>query len=172
MPPDRLGEPRTWHCTRSVSYTHLDVYKRQAGAFAIWLSLGWVVALASVRGLVEREGVFLRTPKRRGDVSWVDGIRANLVEVGLASLALGAIVTASVAAPGFVTMLLTGLLVLPLVGWFSAPVHSLAALRAELTPQLSDRRDREDGLAWWGPVSYTHLDVYKRQPDRRCRRRR
>ena len=126
-------------------------WRDAAGAFAIWLSLGWVVALASVRGLVEREGVFLRTPKRRGDVSWVDGIRANLVEVGLASLALGAIVTASVAAPGFVTMLLTGLLVLPLVGWFSAPVHSLAALRAELTPQLSDRRDREDGLAWWGP---------------------
>jgi cellulose synthase/poly-beta-1,6-N-acetylglucosamine synthase-like glycosyltransferase len=126
-------------------------WRDAAGAFAIWLSLGWVVALASVRGLVEREGVFLRTPKRRGDVSWVDGVRANLVEVGLASLALGAIVTASVAAPGWVTTLLTGLLVLPLVGWLSAPVHSLAALRAELTPQLSDRRDREDGLAWWRP---------------------
>ncbi|WP_278259131.1 glycosyltransferase [Nocardioides convexus] len=37
------------------------------GAFGIWLALSRTVALASFRGLTAREGVFLRTPKVKGE---------------------------------------------------------------------------------------------------------
>jgi len=123
------------------------------GAFAIWLSLGWVVAVASVRGLVERQGVFLRTPKLREDVSWADGIRANLTEVGFAVVAVAASVAALVAAPGWTSIVLSSLLVVPVFGWLAAPVHSIAAMRTELPGQLVRRREREDRLAWLGPTA-------------------
>jgi len=121
------------------------------GAFLMWLSLGWVVTLACARGLVEPRGVFLRTPKVRGDVRWSDAARANAPEVVLAMLAVTSAVLAMVLRPGWVSGGLSALLVVPVSGWLAAPAHSVAALRADLPADLRRRRTGEWARGWWGP---------------------
>jgi hypothetical protein len=124
-------------------------WRQAAGAFGLWLALGWVVALASVRGLVARQGAFLRTPKVRGDVSWRDALRGNVVESLLAVLCLaGAVTGFAAAATGTGSGLVVGvLLLLQGGGYAAAPLNSLAAVRADLTPELRRRR-REALLSW------------------------
>ncbi|HEX2896070.1 MAG TPA: glycosyltransferase [Marmoricola sp.] len=124
-------------------------WREAVGALGLWLALGWVVALASVRGLVAREGVFLRTPKVRGEVTWRHSLRGNLVESVLALLcAAGAVAGFATAATGAVGGFVVGfLLLLQGAGYAAAPVNSLAAVRADLTPELRRRR-RETLLSW------------------------
>ncbi|WP_176168927.1 glycosyltransferase [Krasilnikoviella flava] len=122
------------------------------GAFGLWVALGWVVASASVRGLFAREGVFLRTPKQRGDLSTEYALRANLTEllIGTVALAVGAVAIAQ----GTTSAVAVGvLLALQGVGFLLAPYNSIAALRSHLPEDLARRRRR--GLAswetaWWG----------------------
>lgn len=54
------------------------------GAVAILWSLGWVVTLACLQGLVRRQGVFLRTPKA-GRTNLVRAIRSTTIESTLAA---------------------------------------------------------------------------------------
>lgn len=124
-------------------------WREAAGALGLWSALGWVVALASVRGLVARQGAVLRTPKVRGDVSWREALRGNRVEALLALLCLvgaaaGAVATRSDLAGGLVVALL---LVVQCAGYAAAPVSSLAAMHADLTPELRRRR-RELAPSW------------------------
>ena len=123
------------------------------GALGLWLALGWVVALASVRGLLAREGAFLRTPKVRGTVTWRHSLRGNLVETALGLLCLGGTVLAFAgAAAGAASGLAVGLLLLVQgAGYAGAPLNSLAAGRADLTPEL--RRRRRDKLPSWTRVT-------------------
>jgi cellulose synthase/poly-beta-1,6-N-acetylglucosamine synthase-like glycosyltransferase len=124
-------------------------WREAVGALGLWLALGWVVALASVRGLVARQGAFLRTPKIRGDVSWRDSLRGNLVESVLALLCLtGSVAGFAAAASGTGGGLAVGvLLLLQGSGYAAAPVNSLAAVNADLTPELRGRR-RDKLLSW------------------------
>ena len=123
------------------------------GAFGIWLALGWTVASASVRGALAPAGVFLRTPKTRGDTSWRDAVRANRVEVGLATLGIGGIALAAGATHGTTRWLLPALLVVPVLGQLGAPLNTIAALRAELPDELRRRRRTERLRAWaTGPL--------------------
>lgn len=121
------------------------------GAFAIWLSLGWVVSLACVRGLVEPEGVFLRTPKTRGNVSWLQAVRVHWAEMALATLGTGVALLGIVLRPGWVSVGLAALLAPPVVGWLAAPAHSVAALRVDLPASLRRRREGEGARGWWRP---------------------
>lgn len=128
-------------------------WREAAGALGLWSALGWVVALASVRGLVARQGAVLRTPKVRGDVSWRDALRGNRVEALLALLCLvgaaaGAFATRSDPAGGLVVALL---LVVQGAGYAAAPVSSLAAVHADLTPEL--RRRRRELVPSWSTVA-------------------
>jgi cellulose synthase/poly-beta-1,6-N-acetylglucosamine synthase-like glycosyltransferase len=52
------------------------------GAVGILWSLGWVVTLASLQGLVRKRGVFLRTPKA-GRASLVRALRSTTMETAL-----------------------------------------------------------------------------------------
>jgi cellulose synthase/poly-beta-1,6-N-acetylglucosamine synthase-like glycosyltransferase len=63
-----------------------------AGAATILWSLGWVVTLACVQGLVRRRGVFLRTPKA-GRASVARALRSTAMEtaLGLGCWVLGAV---------------------------------------------------------------------------------
>jgi cellulose synthase/poly-beta-1,6-N-acetylglucosamine synthase-like glycosyltransferase len=119
------------------------------GALGLWLALGWVVAQASVRGALAREGAFLRTPKVRGEVSWRQSLRGNVVESVLALACLvGAVAGLAAAAAGAPSGAVVGLLLLMQgAGYAAAPVNSLAAVRADLTPELRRRR-RETLLSW------------------------
>ena len=123
------------------------------GAFGIWLALGWTVAGASLRGAVAPAGVFLRTPKTRGDASWRDALRANRPEVALATLGLGGMVAAASATAGASRWLLVALLLVPVAGNLAAPLNTVAAVRAELPDELRRRRRTERLRAWTaGPL--------------------
>ncbi|WP_310962739.1 glycosyltransferase family 2 protein [Nocardioides terrisoli] len=119
------------------------------GAFLLWLSLGWCVAFASVRGLVAREGAFLRTPKTRGDVGWRDALRGNLIETALALVCLVGVALGTIGAVGgrLGGAAVAVLLLVQAVGYAAAPANSLAAVRADLTPELRRRR-RDARLSW------------------------
>lgn len=121
------------------------------GVFLVWISLGWVVSLACVRGLLEPEGVFLRTPKVRSDVRWFDALRAHRAEMAMAVTAIASAAVALALAPKPVTLLLSALLVVPVVGWLAAPAHSVAAMRADLPEALRRRRSAERTRGWWRP---------------------
>ena len=120
------------------------------GAFGIWLALGWTVAQASVRGALAPAGVFLRTPKTRGESSWADAIRANRGEMALAALGTTGVVVAAVATHGASRWLLPVLLLIPVLGQLAAPLNTVAALRAELPDELRRRRRTERIRAWAG----------------------
>ena len=61
-------------------------------ALRIWFALSWVVTLACVRGLVEGQTAFLRTPKKReGTPALLNALRSSYVEalITIAALAAG-----------------------------------------------------------------------------------
>lgn len=134
---------------RSVALVHRAEgarWRDAFGAFGLWLALGWVVALGSVRGLVAREGAFLRTPKFKDEVSLRTALRGNLMEVGVTLLCLAGAV-AGFAAASFGGAVVGTLLLLQGGGHAMAPYNSLAAVRADL-PQVLRRRRREQLLSW------------------------
>ena len=57
------------------------------GAVGVMWSLGWVVTLASVQGLMRRRGVFLRTPKA-GRTHLLRAVRSTTIETLLAAACL------------------------------------------------------------------------------------
>ena len=127
-------------------------WREAVGAFGLWLGLGWVVAQASARGLVAREGSFLRTPKVRGEVTGGDVLRGNPVEIGLALLCLAGAGLAF-GRPGWPGLAVGSLLLGQGVGYAAAPLNSLAAARAYLTPEL--RRRRREMLPSWTKLAAT-----------------
>lgn len=114
-------------------------WREAVGALGVWLALGWCVAQAAVKGAVAREGAFLRTPKVRGDAKARDALRGNPVEtfLGLCCLAGAGLLWWH---PALVLAALSGLLLVQGVGYLAAPLNSLAAMRADLTPELRLRR--------------------------------
>ncbi|KRE60992.1 hypothetical protein ASG78_11560 [Nostocoides sp. Soil756] len=153
-----LGVLRAVGGVRAASRTapeHAASVRDAVGAYLVWASLALVVTQASVRGLVEPAGVFLRTPKVSERVRWSDALRANRVESLLVLLA----VLALLRGPGAGSLALTLLLVLPVLGWIAAPVHTISAMRADLPAGLRARRTRERRRGWWrrGPASVPAL---------------
>ena len=120
------------------------------GAFGLWLALGWTVARASTLGLFSKEGVFLRTPKVRGEPSASDAVRGNLSEtlLAVACLAIGGLALARHSAG---SLAVGGLLLVQAVGFAAAPLNSLAAIRSDLPEEL--RRRRRELLPSWGRLA-------------------
>ena len=128
------------------------------GAFGIWLALSWTVALASVRGLIAPAGVFLRTPKTRGDATVHDAVTANPVQATLAVVLAALTVTDLTLVPGKVRWMLAALLLIPLAGALAAPANTIAAVRAELSDELRRRRRTERARTWAiGPLRRTSI---------------
>ena len=108
--------------------------RRWARSVCGWASAG--VAQASARGLVAREGSFLRTPKARGEVTGRDVLRGNPSRSGwrcCPGRGRSRLRPARLARPG-------GRLAARGAGPGAAPLNSLAAARAYLTPELRRRR--------------------------------
>ncbi|MDO7869099.1 glycosyltransferase family 2 protein [Nocardioides jiangxiensis] len=143
-----LGAVRSLALVRRTSGA---TWAEARGAFGLWLALGLTVARASAKGLVAREGAFLRTPKVRGELGWRHALRGNLTESGIALLCLaGAVV--SLGHGGATGIVIGVLLLVHALGYGLAPVNSLAAIRADLPEDL--RRRRASGLrSWTGPAA-------------------
>jgi cellulose synthase/poly-beta-1,6-N-acetylglucosamine synthase-like glycosyltransferase len=123
-------------------------WREAFGAFVIWLALGLTVARACVRGAVEPVGVFLRTPKTRGDTSLRESLRMNRVEAVLGALSLAAAVAVFARNRGSNTWVVAAMLAIAGSGYLAAPTNSLAALRADLPERLRRRRATERARAW------------------------
>jgi cellulose synthase/poly-beta-1,6-N-acetylglucosamine synthase-like glycosyltransferase len=113
------------------------------GAFMIWQSTSLVVARASVQALFAKRAEFLRTPKTSEESGIWTAISSNLAETTLALLGVAGIVAALFHGDTFGGALTAGLLVLPTFAFASAPLNSLAARRATLSPELAARRRTE-----------------------------
>jgi cellulose synthase/poly-beta-1,6-N-acetylglucosamine synthase-like glycosyltransferase len=142
------------------------------GAVGILWSLGWVVTLASLQGLVRAHGVFLRTPKA-GRASLVRALRSTMIEttlgvacwglgLGLAvtsaarafsSTALGSGNTQPLAAPNALSWWTLGisagafsvLAFLQGATYLAAPVLCLLSLRSEKAAREVRRRALDSG---------------------------
>ncbi|HEY6866658.1 MAG TPA: glycosyltransferase [Candidatus Eisenbacteria bacterium] len=101
-------------------------------AFVILLGLTWVVALACVLGLVKKQGVFLRTPKRRSGIDPWHALRIVSSETALAAACLvGAVALALGTDRGPHVWVMTGLLTWQGLIYGSAPLSSWWGLRSE-----------------------------------------
>jgi hypothetical protein len=117
-------------------------YGRALLAFANWLCLSFTVARACVEGLLRPEGVFLRTPKIGGG----HRLRAALVAARTETL-IGAVLWGGAAALPIVakpTALLVGLMAWQGAVYWTSPLMSWMAQRAQLTPDLERRRRTEE----------------------------
>jgi hypothetical protein len=113
------------------------------GALTMWLALGLTVAKACVQGVVHRDGVFLRTPKTKGDATWGQAVRANLTETVVGVVVLAIVPAVALSAPGATTATLAVLLAWHAAALLLAPVQSIAALNADLSPELRQLRRSE-----------------------------
>jgi cellulose synthase/poly-beta-1,6-N-acetylglucosamine synthase-like glycosyltransferase len=141
----RVGDGATW--------------RDALGALLVWQSLGWVVVMACLRGLLEPHGVFLRTPKVHDHGRAVDALKANAVELGFALCAVGSAVVALVIHPSWEAVALSALLLLPVSGWVAAPAHSVAALRTTLPAPLQRRRERERRAGRRSPARWSLASI-------------
>lgn len=135
---------------RSVALVHRTSgarWRESFGAFGLWLALGWTVAQAASRGLFAREGVFLRTPKVRGELGVRHALRGNLAELLLAAVC-GAVALVALTRGSVGPVVVGGLLLIQAIGYAAAPLNSVAAIRADLPEEL--RRRRLASLQSWG----------------------
>lgn len=100
-----------------------------------FFSLGWVVTLASLQGLFQPKGVFLRTPKTKSKSKVWQSLQAARWETGIGLVCLAAGITALVERPGLKTLFLGSLLVWQSGLYLAAPVFSLLSV----SPARSER---------------------------------
>jgi hypothetical protein len=95
-----------------------------------FFSLGWVVTLACLQGLIQKKGVFLRTPKTRDDSKILGALRVTQWEalIGLTFLGFGLV--AFLSRPEFKTFWLGFLLAWQGSLYLAAPYFSLLSIRS------------------------------------------
>jgi cellulose synthase/poly-beta-1,6-N-acetylglucosamine synthase-like glycosyltransferase len=107
-------------------------WRRAVSAFVILLGLTWVVTMACLMGLVKRQGVFLRTPKKRSTADRWHAIRVVSHETALGTLCVAACVALFANSPRSPHVwVMTGLLMWQSLIYASAPVSSLWGHRSE-----------------------------------------
>ena len=178
------------YCPSPVSYTHLDVYKRQVEDVLEGRSL--TDALADVDGALRpaAQAVSFHAMRYLG---WADAVGRELVQrypnVLFESLLLVSLTLlkaegeAAAALPGMpvyaphtvvdqaVTAASSNRSLASFKGLLNACLRRFLRERAALETAVADSPEAEwNHPGWWvKPVSYTHLDVYKRQPSTRSR---
>ena len=96
-----------------------------------FFSLGWAVTLACVQGLVQREGVFLRTPKSKTSSRAWHAIQVTQWETAIGLLCMIAGLLAFTADPTWATFSLCVLLFWQGSLYVAAPLYSLLSLNRE-----------------------------------------
>jgi cellulose synthase/poly-beta-1,6-N-acetylglucosamine synthase-like glycosyltransferase len=114
---------------------HLDARTALRSMYNFF-SLGWAVTLACIQGLIQKKGVFLRTPKSRGDSKILGALHVTQWEtlIGLTFLGFG--VAAFLARPEPKTLALGFLLAWQGSLFLAAPYFSLLSIRSEPAPAM------------------------------------
>ena len=117
-------------------------------AMGSFFSLGWAVALGSIQGLIQPQGVFLRTPKTKSKSGLVRAIQATQWEtaIGLTCALAGLVLV--IVQPNINAIFLFGLLTWQSSLFLAAPLYSLLSVRDELLWPLASRANI-NGLAVW-----------------------
>jgi cellulose synthase/poly-beta-1,6-N-acetylglucosamine synthase-like glycosyltransferase len=101
-----------------------------------FFSMGWTVTLASIQGLIQKQGVFLRTPKTKsGSKAW-HAIRVTQWETMIGLICVGSGLLAFAAHPQIRTLFLGGLLSWQGSLFLAAPVYSLLSARGDRLQQV------------------------------------
>ncbi len=116
-------------------------WREAYGALTVLLGLTWVVTVACAEGLTRRQGVFLRTPKKKDETQLISGLRTVRWELGLSALCvigIGSLLVGDL--PKLPQLLLVALLAWQLFIYSSSPRSWLWSYRSgkdrELQPEL------------------------------------
>ena len=121
----------TWAMRRACFASFRDSFY----ALRVWFALSWVVTLACVRGLVQKQAEFLRTPKSKEGGSLLSALRASRGETVLAVAAVLGGAAMLIRSPSFATVVLGALLLFEAFVYSNAPWASMAAEGIILTPE-------------------------------------
>jgi cellulose synthase/poly-beta-1,6-N-acetylglucosamine synthase-like glycosyltransferase len=121
----------TWAMRRACYATFRDSFY----ALRVWFALSWVVTLACVRGLVQKQAEFLRTPKSKEGGSLLSALRASRGETVLTVAAVLGGAAMLIRSPSFATVVLGLLLLFEAFVYSNAPWASMAAEGIILTPE-------------------------------------
>ena len=121
--------------------------RRAVLAFISWMSLSLTVAYATARGIIRRDGVFLRTPKWREDGGLIDALRSARAEAALAAglglLALTAAFGGAGSALVFFTLWQAAIYATaPTMAWLN--LHTELSTRLRRRQRTEERRERVD----------------------------
>jgi hypothetical protein len=99
-----------------------------------FFSMGWVVTLATIQGLIQKEGVFLRTPKSKSKSKVLGALMTAQWEtlIGLACIIAG--IVAFIGRPDIRTFALMALLTWQSSLYFAAPYYSLLSIHTSAGP--------------------------------------
>jgi cellulose synthase/poly-beta-1,6-N-acetylglucosamine synthase-like glycosyltransferase len=113
---------------------HLDL-KSAVKTMYNFFSMGWVVTLASIQGLIQPRGTFLRTPKSKNKSKVLHALKVTQWETAIGLLCLATGILAFAANPTTRTLLLGGLLTWQASLYLSAPYYSILSIKtAEAHP--------------------------------------
>jgi cellulose synthase/poly-beta-1,6-N-acetylglucosamine synthase-like glycosyltransferase len=114
---------------------HLSL-KNAIRAMGNFFSMGWTVTLACIQGLIQKAGVFMRTPKSKSRSSTIRALEAARWETGIGLGCLAMAVGVNVVNPQPATLFLGGLLTWQASLYLAALYFSLFSMRTprELRP--------------------------------------
>lgn len=134
-----------WRFLWLLRHTLRLTWGRAFRAMYSFFSMGWVVTLACLQGLVRSESVFLRTPKSASDSQLWQAFRSVQWEtaIGLICLVTGLAVLIH---PQVTTFLLSIFLIWQASLYLAAPYYSVLSIRSGET---ETRPEAEQGVAIW-----------------------
>ncbi|MCI0644403.1 MAG: glycosyltransferase [Chloroflexi bacterium] len=135
-----------WRFVWLLRYTLKLTWRKAFQAMYSFFSLGWVVTLACLQGLIRSEGVFLRTSKSRSRSELLRALRATQWETGIGLICLVVGIATLVAHPQIRTAVLAVLLAWEASLYLSAPTYSLLSVRR---PERAGRAVTDEGAPVW-----------------------
>ena len=129
-----------WGLRRALHLT----WSRAGYALTLWFALTWVVTLACIQAIVQRAGVFLRTPKAGAVSAALRALRVTSFETTVGVLCAFAGILALIHYPSVLTV---GLLVLcfsQATIYLSAPFHSVLSLEGQTALRVAEQARRAE----------------------------
>jgi cellulose synthase/poly-beta-1,6-N-acetylglucosamine synthase-like glycosyltransferase len=126
-----------WALRHSLRLSRRDALLAMGGFF----SLGWSVTLGCIQGLIQKEGVFMRTPKTRSRLSWVRAVRAVQWETAIGTTCAALAIALIVLLPRAETLFVAGLLGWQATLYLCALLFSVISIRGREPERLTSRAD-------------------------------